>query len=280
MGRENWSDETLWLRILHNKSDGSRYANMKILSSRATKEIFDRSCALIVSENIQAKKIAIELLSQFGWNRDPFLKDDRPFSKEIVAFYFELLNVEKSSEIITSILFGISKNNNDLTESEVKKIASYNKHESENVRYGTVHALLGLNYNSAIKALIALSIDKSTRIRDWATFGLGTQCNRNTKAIKTALWQRVNDADYNTRYEAIVGLANRNQTEIKPIITEELAREDVMSMLFDAITALRATEYLPQLKKILKDANLDPSINQKWLNDLKECISALNILNS
>lgn len=76
----------------------------------------------------------------------------------------------------------------------------------------------------AIDALIDLSNDKVASIRNWATFGLGSQIETDNNKIRKALWSRTSDKNQDTKLEAIVGLANRNDIKVKEIINSTLLK--------------------------------------------------------
>ena len=63
-----------------------------------------------------------------------------------------------------------------------------------------------------MEALIALSADADADVRDWATFALGTLAAADTPELREALAARVEDADEDTRLEAVHGLALRGDT--------------------------------------------------------------------
>ena len=53
-----------------------------------------------------------------------------------------------------------------------------------------------------MKALIELSNDTQGDIRDWATFGIGTQTDLDNKQIRAALSARLNDRHRDARWVA------------------------------------------------------------------------------
>jgi len=66
-----------------------------------------------------------------------------------------------------------------------------------------------------------LSIDPDTGGRDWAMFGLGSQVEADTLAIRENLVARLNDENENVRGEAMVGLARRhNRRMVEPLLTD------------------------------------------------------------
>jgi hypothetical protein len=113
-------------------------------------------------------------------------------------------------------------------------------------------------------------------IRDWATFGLGSQLERNNKKIREALWRRVNDKHNDTKFEAIVGLAKRKDIRVKEIIKRELMTGFYGTLLFEAIIDDGNKEFLPILIGHFKEVQEDKEINPKWIKCLKNCIAELS----
>jgi len=131
----------------------------------------------------------------------------------------------------------------------------------------------------AINTLIFLSKDKSKPVRDWATFGLGTQIEKNTKQIRNALWERVNDKDQDTKLEAIVGLAKRKDLRIKEIIIREIKYGEYGTLLFEAAQEIGDLDFIKPLQSNLRESKNNSSINPDWVKGLKACIKVLKGLN-
>lgn len=268
MSRKKWTDEKLIFRLLNNKTDKTYWDNIIELRSRANTNIFNTCAKLIKSSKSKERIIGIDILAQLGLAPRPFLKE----SKEL---FFDILRKEKNPKALLSVLYAIGHNNEKLKSDEIALLVSFKGNVDEGVREGLVSALLSVDHKLAIDTLIHLTTDKISHIRDWATFGIGTQIERNNKDIRNALWNRISDKDKDTKYEAIVGLANRHDIKIKEIIEIELKNPNFSSLLFEAITTLKAIEYLPELKKLLKESKRDETINLKWRKDLQKCISDL-----
>jgi len=82
-------------------------------------------------------------------------------------------------------------------------------HAAADVREAVAFALGGRPGPAALDALIALSADAEPRVRDWATFALGTLAEADSAPLRDALAARLDDADEDTRLEAVHGLAVR-----------------------------------------------------------------------
>lgn len=268
MSRKNWSNEKIFERLITNKSRKTYWNNISELRSRPNKEVFQKAFTLLNSKSKKEKLIGIDVLAQLGFN-------PRPFKKETLKRYFELLEEESENEILMSLLYGIGHNNEELTAKQITKLIQLKNHNNVDVRQGLVSALLGIEDKKAINTLIELTKDNVSSIRNWATFGIGSQVEISNQKIKTALWNRVNDKHQETKLEAIVGLSNRGEKEVKKIILRELKEGEYGTLLFDAIETLNDKEFLPQLEKNYESAKNDDSIPNNWIKDLKECIEKL-----
>lgn len=256
---------------MNNKTDKSRWDNICALRKRPSEELFSKCVELTKSDNTKIRKIGIDILAQLGL-------PPRPFLKETLKIYFELLEIETDPDVLMSLLYSIGHNNEELNKEQIEKICSFIDNENSWVKEGLVYALLGIDNLTAIETLIKLSSDKLSHIRNWATFGLGTQIERNNKNIRETLWNRVNDKHQETKLEAIVGLALRKDNRVNEIIKREIIDGEYGVLLFEAILEIKDKEFLPLLKQNLKSIKNDNTINPEWKKDLKNCIDELTTL--
>jgi len=268
MSKKDWTTEKLFTRLLNNKSEKSYWEYISILRSRPESEVFKRCVELTKSDIPKNRMVAVDILAQLGL-------PPRPFYNETIDIYFNLLEIEKEPKVIMSILFGIGHNNENLNKTQIKKLCSLADTKNSLIKEGLVSSLLGKNDVNAIKTLIHFSADRLNYIRDWATFGIGTQIEKDTIEIRNALWKRVNDKHQDTKFEAIVGLAKRKDNRVKEIIERELVGGEYGTLLFDAILHLKDKDFLPLLCENLKLAENDKEINLEWIKDLKLCIAKL-----
>ncbi len=268
MSRKNWTDEKIISRLINNKTDKSRWENIRTLRQRPSEELFLKSVELTKSDNTKIRKIGVDILAQLGLS-------PRPFLKETLKVYFELLEIETDPDVLMSLLYSIGHNNDELDKEQIDKICSFIDNENSWVKEGLVYALLGIDNLTAIETLIKLSSDKLSHIRNWATFGLGSQIERHNKNIREALWNRVNDKHQETKLEAIVGLAKRKDNRVNEVINREIIDGEYGTLLFEAILEIKDNEFLPLLKENLKSIKNDKNINPEWKKDLKNCINEL-----
>ena len=261
MPRKTWPTEKLFHRLLNNKSSRMHWENVSALRSRGSKEVFDKCVELLQSSNAKERRLAVEILSQLGL-------PPRPFIKETLKLFFETLKTETNADVISSILYGLGHNNEHLTAKETKFICSFKDSKNLEVKQGLVFALGGIEHKIAIETLIGFTSDKNNYIRNWSTFGLGSQTTQDTPAIREALWNRINDKHKETRHEAILGLAIRKDERIKEIIKRELiAIDDHCSLLLEAIEELNDKEFIEILKEKIISNQQEEKVNPEWLQD-------------
>lgn len=269
MSRKNWTSEKIFTRLLNNKTQKTFWQNITELRNRPNKEVYNQAFKVANSENEKEKIIGIYVLAQLGFN-------PRFQQNKTVDLYFKLLEHVKSPKLISAILSSISHNNENLNEYQISKLIEYKTHKFAAVRFQLTLAISCLDDNTAIKTLIELSNDKNSDIRNWATFGLGTQIENDNEHIRNALWNRINDSDFETKLEAIVGLANRMDKRIKKIIISELVKGDYGTLLFESILKLNDKEFLPYLNENLKIAyKNNDDIKNGWALALEETIKEL-----
>jgi HEAT repeat protein len=274
MSRKNWTSEKIFTRLLNNKTQKTFWGNVSELTKRPNKVVYNQAFKLANSEIDKEKIIGIYVLAQLGF-------DPRFQQNKTVDLYFKLLEKEKSIKVISAILSSISHNNEHFNDNQISKLIEYKTHKSTDVRFELTLAISCLNNKTAIDTLIELSMDKDSDIRNWATFGLGTQLENDNEEIRSALWNRVNDSDFETKSEAIVGLTKRMDKRIKEVIISELKNGNYGALLFEAILKLNDKEFLAYLNNNLKIAKKDKDdIKNGWVLALEETIKELKKLRS
>jgi HEAT repeat protein len=155
-----------------------------------------------------------------------------------------MLEREQDPGALSAILFALSHNK---APKAIKYVSRFRRHPDPEVRRGVVFALLGYEDQTAHGVLIELTRDRDVEVRDWATFGIGTQCEADTPAIRDALADRLADSDDVTRCEALVGLARRRDPRALTGLQKELARESVDTLALEAAAFLGDPLLRPRL---------------------------------
>ncbi len=221
-----------------------------MLHYRGTREVFDAACQLCASECPQERTLGANILGQLG-------VPNRSSPDESVAVLLKLLEVETDEDVLDAICIALGHIHDPTA---IPSLARLKTHPSAKVRYAVVFGLLGFEGQLAITTLIELSRDQNDLVRDWATFGLGTQVDEDTPVIRAALLARVFDEDEVTRGEALVGLARRkDQQVIEPLIKELKRYPDAEygSYSLEAAEEIADARLLPVLKRLKQSAEAD-----------------------
>jgi HEAT repeat protein len=111
-------------------------------------------------------------------------------------------------------------------------------HLDPGVRLDATHALYSCAgepaAQRAIDALIVLSADPDDDVRDWATFGLGTDIDGDGPDVRDALAARLDDPHLDVREEAAVGLARRGDTRAFETVHALLTEDEVSALTVEA----------------------------------------------
>jgi len=214
---------------------------------RGSREVFERAAALGRSACSIERRIGADVLAQLG-------VPERTFPYECETVLLAMLERENDADVQQTILLALSHVSG---ERRIAASLAYTSHADENIRYAVVHCLTGCTEPAAINALIRLTCDPDSDVRDWATFGLGSLMDLNSPAICDALFNRLDDEDRHTRCEALVGLAMRHDRRAIAAIQKELAGEMVGLLAVEAAELMGAPELLPHLRALKNDWETD-----------------------
>jgi HEAT repeat protein len=154
---------------------------------------------------------------------------------------------DTDSRVIASTLYALGH----LKRGESAELIIFAEHPSLDVRCALAYTLGGRADDLACNALVILSGEQDLDTRNWATFGLGTLCERDSTVIRQALVTRLSDSDDEVRGEAMVGLARRQDVRAVEAILTELGRQDVLNLAIEAAEEMPRLEFLPRLEELL-----------------------------
>lgn len=184
---------------------------------RGSKDVLQRATALCRSACPMERRLGANILGQLG-------VPERTFPRECVLALLEMLDTETEAQALESIFIALSNLHDPKAIPAAVRFAA---HPDPDVRHGVVLALTGQDNRAAIETLIRLTTDSDSDVRDWATFGLGTQLEIDTPDIRDALAARLDDPDDHTRGEALVGLARLRDPRVIAALVKELAGDSV-----------------------------------------------------
>ncbi len=214
--------------------------------------VFQTAAAWCDSDAAAAQGLGARVLSELGIGAEPTL----PYRAESLRALRRLLSDPKPPVVAAAVValgrLGLSE--------DVGLVLPLARHDEAIVRHAVAVALAGLEVPAVIDALIALSGDDSPEIRDWAVFGLGTQCDVDTPHLREALWARVDDPNQGTRAEAQLGLARRSDRRVLGSVHAALRAESVGKLSVEAAAELAAPELLPALEELQEWWDVDTDL--------------------
>ncbi len=270
---EDTSTSELIKLALYEKDDEARWNYVQTLHQRGDIKVFN--IAKILCKSGDSKQIALgaDLLGQLGISVE---SPNLPFKKESISVLLSLtetnLKLSKNEEDITafqSVIFALGRMDDEKAR---EKVLEFTEHPSEDTQSAVVHGILAIEAEAEIKALIKLSDDTDEGVRNWATFGLGSQIETDTEEIRQALCNRLNEKIDNDvcdeiRGEALVGLAIRKDKRvIKPLI-KELSMESVGILAVEAASEMANKELCEALLKIKDWWDIDAVLLSEAINN-------------
>ncbi|WAL64355.1 HEAT repeat domain-containing protein [Amycolatopsis cynarae] len=236
------------------------------LHDRTDRAVFDVALTAARSTEIRRRLVGLDALGQIGYAAD------RPFRAETLAALLAEAAQAADDRLIASAVTALGHLSDPRARPGILRHAA---HPSKEVRFAVAVALPGATDADApdadvVEALIRLTRDPDTQVRDWATFGLGTQLDADTPAVRAALTNRLDDPDGDTAGEALLGLARRHDPRALPRVLAWLD-DDPGNLIIEAAGELAAPECLPALLR-LKDR--DDGGDNAWSAGLDEAIAA------
>jgi HEAT repeat protein len=202
------------------------------LHRRGTRQIFDQAAGLILSEDAPVRGVACDVLSQLGF------ETGQPFAAETVPLLARVCSEEISPSVIGSAITAMGH----LRRPEaLPYVVPHAQHADPKVRLAVACALPSLTdwewvdqAHPAVTTLMQLTSDEDAHVRDWATFGLGTQVNVDGAEVRQCLLARVDGPHDDTRAEAIAGLTRRHAPGVERYIRDALCADSVGRMAVES----------------------------------------------
>ncbi|MDQ3644319.1 MAG: GNAT family N-acetyltransferase [Actinomycetota bacterium] len=225
---------------LAEPADGhEHWEHVSALRRRGDEATFQAAAEILDSPEPGRRALAAAILGQLG-AEEGVPVEARPFRRPAGELLVARIESEKHPEVLAAFAFALGHLQE---ERAVPGLHALRRHPDPGVRHAVVSGLMGLDDDLAVATLIELSRDREAEVRDWATFGLGTQLQRDDDLIRSALLARIGDSDETTRAEALRGLATRGEERaIAPLLLEferEMGADDP-GVLFEALFALTA----------------------------------------
>jgi hypothetical protein len=218
-----------------------------VLRTRGSDEVFDAACHLAYSGIAAHREVGAHILAQLG-SSNPTLVE------ESVSILLDLL-ADKITYVLCATIYGLGHRRNARA---VPHLLKFQNHSNSGVRQAVAFSLGSFSQPESISGLIELSKDKAVKVRDWATFGLGTlQSQIDIEDVRDALHSRLNESDPEIRGEALIGLAHRKDPRVIEPLKKELQGRFHGDWTLEAAELLALEDLYPLLK----------SLRNRWSDD-------------
>ena len=217
------------------KTEKARQARVDALQADGTRETLEVALAACRSPSPRERSIGADVLGQLGF------ADSTPFWAESAPVLAALAAGDESPDVVQAAVVALGHlawEHADDMRSVVPLLVRLAHHRDRNVRHGVAVSLPRFQDDeAAIASLIGLTRDRSARVRNWATFGLGNQTDVDSAAVREALFERLDDRDQDARSEALAALATREDPRVLERVVAALANglEGVLLYLCRAI---------------------------------------------
>ena len=254
--------------ILHAKDCDDVTVPIQTLHARGGHKEYDIACSLCKSNVAKEKVLGADVLSQLGCG-------DKRFAKQSIPILMKLLSDDRA-DVLETAVYALGHLE---AVAALPHLLELKYHKSAEVREAVAYALgvIGVSTGVVVDSLIELSRDRDKRVRNWATFGLGSQLEDQSSNTCKALTDRLRDDNYEVRGEAITGLVRRNHpgmiNYMKQWLDYEIENEDVLLESLEAAELFASPSIYTRLlaiKDILSDC-ADPDLLKQLNGALKAC---------
>ena len=184
---------------------------------------------------------------------------------KIFSQFLDILYIEKNNNIVSLLLSTLQDDNEKMTERDIDFIYELDRSDDE-IKLSLMDAFMDLDYEKAIRTFIELCSDENLSIQQSAIFNLGAIHTVNNQDIRDVLWSKCSNKNQELRYNAILGLASRQDKRVVDILLKELENIDNKGLtLLEAIEELEDSRFIPILKRKSLEIEEKSSIF-KWIN--------------
>ncbi len=216
----------------------TRWDCIVALQGMASERVFEQAIAWCTSPDPLERAIAADVLAGLGEGNATPLGDR-------AAPHVSRLLRDSDASVLMAAARALSYIG---VRDELDDLVALASHPDPDVRRGVVLALNRTHVPLALETLVRLSADEDDDVRDWATFGLGSQTDADTPALRDALVARLDDWSFDVRGEALVGLARVRDSRVYPSLLRELQSGHIGSLAVEAARDFPSPLFLESLE--------------------------------
>ena len=204
-------------------------------------DVFDAAAWLLQSDDARRRTLAADMLGRL-------VVEDQGQRTRVSRALRTALAMERRPEPVASLVAALGHVGDPSTLDLVFPLVA---HASAEVRLAVAFAVATLSLHplgpQSKGALIRLSGDENSEVRDWATHALGTLSDADGPDVRDALLARANDDCHEARSEALFGLAVRRDPRAVPHLIRALQSPHVNGLELDAAAESADPRLLPAL---------------------------------
>jgi HEAT repeat protein len=227
---------------IDDEDDDAYWGVVHELQLLGDRDTFAAMADLSRASSMSRRRLGLNVLAQLGY------KASRPFLEESLPIVIGLCTKDQPDSVLSSAASALGHLRDPRG---LDALLSLVHHPSPDIRWDVAAALPNCAGDPpdprAVDALIHLSTDEDSDVRDWATFGFGTQLDVDSGQVRLALIARLDDSDGDTVGEAIVGLAARRDPRVAERIGTLLGDPDVGNLIVEAAGKMGDSRFLPFL---------------------------------
>jgi HEAT repeat protein len=206
-----------------------------------TREVFDHAASWCKSPDPLKRARGIDVLAQLGKTSDHRVNS---FPDESYAIVSESVRRETEVLPLYSVIIALGHLDN---QAAVELVAPFHRHLDAEIRFATAFSLGTYpNPDLSVLTLLLLMDDSNADVRDWATFGLGVQGDRDSLEIRDALFRRLSDSNEDVREEAMVGLAKRKDARVLHALRAAIEAPEIKIRVAEAASLMLGLESDPE----------------------------------
>jgi HEAT repeat protein len=218
------------------------------LHKRTDPVAFDAALAAACSPDIWRRLVGIDVLGQIGYAAE------RPYRAETLPVLIAASEHAGDIRLIRAAVTALGHLGDVRARAAVLRRAA---HPDTAVRFAVAFALPLVTDPAApdagvVETLIGLTRDADPDVRDWATFGIGSQLDADTPAVRDALAARLDDPSGDIAGEALLGLARRRDRRVLGRLMAWL-NDEPGNLIVEAAAELAVPEALPALLRLKAD---------------------------
>lgn len=220
------------------------------LQVETAESVLERALSALSHDDPWHRQAAAWVLGQLGYPQG------RPFGARVLPELLRAARGERDDDVREDLVDALGKAEDAAW---LDALLSFAGDPAPGVRRAVAMSVPGMPYAAppterALDALLTLSSDTDPRVRDWATFGLGSQWSQDSPAIRASLRARLDDEDPDTAAEALLGLARRGDPAALGRVRAQIEERDRLIGLvaLEAAAELADPVLLPALEDLAR----------------------------